>query len=152
MGGTVTTNNATKDFLTFDEAAYRMDPPHVPACESSVALGEPVVSTGGLPWSQELTTKGAGKLSGSKKIVISLTFPEAKCVMEGTKGKDTFPLVEETAIPLELSLPALALKASKASSKLCPRTGVLEEIAIAVSDQAQTKDHVEVKPKRRKSK
>jgi hypothetical protein len=149
MEGTIATNEASKDLLTFDTAVFREHQPK-PQCESSLALGEPTVTAGGLPWAQQLTTKGTGKLSGSKKIQITLAFPEATCVMEGAKAKDTFNLVEEENLPLELSVPALALKLAKGSGASCPRTGVLEEPAIAVSDQAQTSEKAEKKNNPRK--
>ncbi len=147
MEGTIKSNNSTKDVLQFTSAQFRKER-HWPKaeCESTLALGEPTVTAIGLPWTLELTTKAHGKFKGSKKPGITLAFASTTCILEGTSATDTFnlPLGEE-AVPLEISLTGLELKLSKASGPGCPGSGVFEEPGIAVSDQAQTSDKVNVK-------
>jgi hypothetical protein len=142
MEGTVTANNSTKDSLQFTNALFRQQPaPQPPRCDSTLALGEPSVTAGGLPWSLDLRKKANGKFRGSKKPRVTLAFPKATCVMEGSSAQVTFNLPPgEEAVPLELSLSGLGLKLVKGSGTGCPKSGTLEEPGIAVSDQAQTRD------------
>ena len=63
----------------------------------------------------------------------------------------SLPMGEEE-LPLELSLSGVTLKRAKGSAAACPSTGTFEEPAIAVSDQAQTVDHYNDKPKKKGNK
>lgn len=139
MEGTVTVNNSSKDGLQFTSAQFRKAHPY-PNCTSTLALGEPTVTASGFPWSLDLTKKADGKLKGSKKLGLTLAFPGATCVMEGSSAKDTFSLplgIGEEAIPLELSLTGLKLKLAKGSGAGCPGSGTFEEPGLYVSASAR---------------
>ena len=144
MEGTVTANDGSKAELQFTNAEFRRTH-HLPApeCESTLALGEPTVTVGGLPWTATLSKKGNGKTHGSRKgkASVTLAFPGATCVLQGATATNAFALpLGEEPIPLELWIPGLKLKLVKGSSIGCPTSGTFEEAGIAVSDQAQTKE------------
>ncbi len=119
LTGTMGTNAAKKDTMTFDEGLARGEEKEGSTCSSTTGLGPASVALGGFPWHYTSTTTGKVTLTGTPKILYAATFPAAggvKCQFEASKLTGAFKI--GGPVLLELS-GALKLN-KKMSQPSCP--------------------------------
>ncbi len=133
--GTVTTNGAVKDLLTLAETEFAgLEIGGL--CKTS-ALGPVEVIGQDLPWHEELTTKGAVTIKGTKKVAFTVVVVDLgeNCTYEASKVDGTFATgAEGKPVPFETAITKQAFKVGKAMANAgCPKSGLLSGTASATS-------------------
>ncbi|HTR89093.1 MAG TPA: hypothetical protein VMG62_03175 [Solirubrobacteraceae bacterium] len=126
--GTLANNSATKDKGSFTSESSTgglsfEGKEHL--CKTSGILGAVEIEAKNFPWPVEFTTKGTGKLKGTKKVSFQSTFVESgniKCTFEA--GKVAF--THATSGNLEIKTSNQLFKINKKTSNAaCPKEGHL---------------------------
>ena len=103
------------------------------ACKTS-ATGPVTILSSGFPWPTEQTTKGTGKVKGTKKVTFDSTFlaiegPNNHCTFEASKVAFSFNTggIGKPEIVTETTTKQTFKHAKKAPNQtaLCPASGVL---------------------------
>jgi hypothetical protein len=128
LTGTLTNNSATKDkgSLTSESSTGELSfegKEHL--CKTSGILGAVEIESKNFPWPVEFTTKGTGKLKGTKKVSFQSTFVESggiKCTFEAGK----VAITHTTSGNLEIKTSSQLFKINKKTSNAaCPKEGHL---------------------------
>jgi hypothetical protein len=145
--GTINGNNEVKIKGSVTEEISKGSYLGIPgACKTS-ATGPVFITSSGFPWPIEFTTKGLGKVKGSKKVTFTSTFlaiePPNKCTFEASTIKDSFN-ISETKEPVTITTTKQKFKHNKKAPEqttLCPAEGVLSG-TFSVSHASETVEGV----------
>jgi hypothetical protein len=132
LKGEVTVNDSTKDKAVVHEEISKGDYDGIPgACKTS-ATGPVIIKSSGFPWPGEFTTKGAGKLKGTKKVAFDSEFlalegPNNHCTFEASTVKYTFN-VQTAKTPVTITTTKQKFVHNKKApnqASVCPASGLL---------------------------
>jgi hypothetical protein len=132
LRGTLSVNNSTKDKGSVTEEESKGDFDGIPgACKTS-ATGPVLIVSSGFPWPVEFTSKGTGKVKGTKKVTFDSEFlalegPNNHCTFEASTVANTFN-VSTTKAPMTITTKEQVFKHAKKAahqSSLCPSEGKL---------------------------
>jgi hypothetical protein len=128
LTGTLANNSATKDKGSFTSESSTGElsfEGKKELCKTSGILGAVEIESKNFPWPVEFTTKGTGKLKGTKKVSFQSTFVESgsiKCTFEAGK----VAITHTTSGNLEIKTSSQLFKINKKTSNAaCPKEGHL---------------------------